>query len=104
MLEPTSNDLAALTRLTEKVAAELHYAVPGKDDGLLPINALLLEMEAIAAPSTLGRRLEHAMDWSRRVVDAAFATLAFDSVQLQGLRDWVAWMQTALPLAQAGQA
>ena len=53
MPEPISNYLAALTQLTEKVAVELVYASSGKDDGLLPINSLLAEMEEIAAQSPL---------------------------------------------------
>src|SRR5438552_3818027 len=102
MPEPTSKPLAALAPLVEKVALELVYAAPGQDNGLLPVNALLTEMEAIAAASALPSPLEQAIRHARPWVDDALERACFEVVHLQLLHDWLEWMQVALPLAQAG--
>src|SRR5690349_19717476 len=103
MPEPTSNYLAALTQLTEKIAVELVYASPGKDDGLLPINGLLSEMEEIAAQSPLLSPMPQSLTRARQAVDAAFDKAGFEVSHLQQITEWVKWMQVALPLAQAGK-
>src|SRR5438093_7877433 len=104
MAETASDNLAALRRLTEKVAVELVYAAPGKDDGLLPINALLSEMEALVTNSPLWPAAASILGRSRQVVDAVLAQAGFDSADLELLSEWLGWMQTALSLAEAGQA
>jgi two-component system chemotaxis sensor kinase CheA len=104
MPEPTSNYLGALTQTTEKIAVELVYVSPGKDDGLLPINALLSDMEEIGAQSPLLSPLPQALNRARQVVDSAFDKAGFDAAHIQQLGDWVRWMQAALPLAQSGKA
>ena len=104
MPEPASNYLGSLTQTTEKIAVELAYVSPGKDDGLLPINSLLTEMEEIGAQSPLLSPLPQALNRARQVVDAAFDKAGFDATHIQQLGDWVRWMQSALPLAQSGKA
>ena len=103
MPEPTSNYLAALAQLAEKVAVELVYATAGRDDGLLPVNSLLAEMEEIGANSPLLSPLPQALARARGIVDVAFERAAFDAAQVEQLRVWVNWMQRALTLAQAGR-
>lgn len=103
MPEATSNYLAALAQLTEKVAVELVYASPGKDDGLLPINSLLTDMEEIAAQSPLLSPMPQALARARLAVDAAFDKAGFEPLHLQQITSWVKWMQAALPLAQLGK-
>ncbi len=103
MPEPTSNYLAALAQLAEKVAVELVYATAGRDDGLLPVNSLLAEMEEIGANSPLLSPLPQALARARGIVDVAFERAAFDAAQVEQLRVWVNWMQHALTLAQAGR-
>src|SRR5206468_9273196 len=73
------------------------------DNGLLPINALLTEMEAIAAASALPSPLEQAIRRTRPWVDDALEKARFEVVHLQLLHDWLGWMQVALPLAQVGR-
>jgi two-component system chemotaxis sensor kinase CheA len=104
MAESTTNYLSALAQLTEKVAIELVYTSPGKDDGLLPINSLLSEMEEIAAQSPLLSPLPQGLNRARQAVDAAFERGGFEATQLHDITEWVKWMQEALPLAQAGNA
>lgn len=77
MPEQTSNYLVTLAQLTEKVAMELVYVAPGKDDGLLPINSLLSEMEDIGNKSPLLSPLPQALIRARNVVDSAFESAAF---------------------------
>lgn len=103
MPEPTSNYLGALAQKTEKIAVELVYVSPGKDDGLLPINALLSEMEEIGAQSPLLSPLPQALNRARQAVDAAFENSCLDATSIQQLTDWVRWMQAALLLAQTGK-
>lgn len=103
MSEPTSNYLATLTQLTEKVAVELVYATAGRDDGLLPINALLTEMEEVGATAPLLSPLPQALARARNIVDSVFEKSAFDQDKIQQLQVWVSWMQDALTLAQASK-
>jgi hypothetical protein len=103
MPESTSNCLAALTRLIEKVAVELIYASPGKDDGLLPINSMLSEMEEIGGQSPVFSPLPQALVRARQIVDSAFDKAALEATHINQLGRWVNWMQHALPLAQAGK-
>jgi two-component system chemotaxis sensor kinase CheA len=103
MPEPLSNYLGVLRQTIEKIAVELVYVSPSKDDGLLPINSLLSEMEEIGAQSPLLSPLPQALNRARQVVDAAFDKAGFDATHIQQLGDWVRWMQLALPLAQCGK-
>ena len=103
MPELTSNYLAALSQITEKVAVELVYATPGRDDGLLPVNSLLTEMEEIGTSSPLLSPLPQAIARARSLVDAAFEKAAFDANIVEQLRVWVNWMQHALTLAVANK-
>ena len=103
MPEPTSNYLAALAKLAEKVAVELVYATPDRDEGLLPVNSLLGDMEEIGANAPLLSPLPQALAQARHVVDSAFERACFDASQIEHLRGWVNWMQHALMLAQAGK-
>ena len=103
MPEQTSNYLAALAKLAEKVAVELVYSTPDRDEGLLPVNSLLGEMEEIGANAPLLSPLPQALAQARNVVDSAFEKACFDAVQIEHLRVWVNWMQHALTLAQDGK-
>ena len=103
MPEQTSNYLAALAKLAEKVAVELVYSTPDRDEGLLPVNSLLGEMEEIGANAPLLLPLPQALAQARNVVDSAFEKACFDAGQIEHLRVWVNWMQHALTLAQAGK-
>ncbi len=104
MAESNPNYLVALAQLTEKVAMELVYVVAGKDDGLLPINSLVSEMEDIASKSPLLSPLPQALARARALIDLAFERASFDTAQIEQLRVWVNWMQDALTLAQSGKA
>jgi two-component system, chemotaxis family, sensor kinase CheA len=103
MGHPKTPGLAVLSQWTDKIALELVFAEPGKDNGLLPINSLLSEAEAWAAgnplPPPLGDALRQAREW----VDAVFATGTFDAAQLTRFRDWTTWIQNALSADLAGR-
>jgi hypothetical protein len=47
MADLRSPELANLSALVDKIALESVFAEPGKDNGLLPINSLLADMDAV---------------------------------------------------------
>ncbi len=103
MADATKPGQAALSAIVDKIALEIVFAEPGKDNGLLPINCLLFDLEQIAAdlapPDPMGSMIQAV----RRTVDAVFDRGAFDVGSLGVLKDWVAWMQLALPALEANQ-
>jgi hypothetical protein len=98
MPELTSNYLAALSQITEKVAVELVYATPGRDDGLLPVNSLLTEMEEIGTSSPLLSPLPQAIA-PARLVDSSMPIVeqlrVFDAARAHACRRQQAVAATA---------
>lgn len=92
MAEPFEN----LLQLTEKISLELVYAEPGKDTGLLPVNSLLSEVEAIVGEGTVWEDFTAAIVWARSAVDLAFERQSFDSKTLEQFNEWLQWMRSAL--------
>ncbi len=93
---------SALKQLAEKIALELVYAEPGKDNGLLPINSLLSEMEEIAAHSPLLSPFPQALARARTLVDAAFEKAVLSASTIAAISSWVEWTQAATSSAAAG--
>lgn len=89
-------------QLTDKVALELIFAEPGKDNGLLPVNSLVSELEERTA--TLPPAIRDAIAQARAWVDAIFnATGLFDAPTLKGFGEWTGWMQSAITAARLAQ-
>lgn len=59
-------------QLTDKIALELVFAEPSKDNGLLPINSLVLELEERCANAA--QLLRDAVGHARAWVDGIFNT------------------------------
>ena len=70
---------------------------PGKDQGLLPVNCLLGQIEELMAGQNAPASLAPAVQQARQWVDNIFATTGqFDAPALKRFGDWVAWGQAAL--------
>jgi two-component system chemotaxis sensor kinase CheA len=97
----------ALSALTEKLALELVFTVAGKDDGLLPVNSLVSDMQDLVAASSGGvpPPLEDAVTGLRKSVDRVFdGGGAFSSSEIGVLRSWLTWLQGAIGPASRGAA
>ncbi|MBE7498745.1 MAG: chemotaxis protein CheA [Verrucomicrobiales bacterium] len=90
---------AALARLIAQIGLELAVAKPGQDDGLLPVNSLLGEIEEIGQTLPVSGELREAVAGARGAVEAAFETGAFTAEGLARLRAWTVGMQRALATA-----
>jgi two-component system chemotaxis sensor kinase CheA len=96
MAETSNNVFARLAELSGKIALELAFAEPGKDNGLLPVNSLLSEIEECAGAATLPADLARALQFVRAWITAIFDSAAvFDASSIQRLSDWANWMQSA---------
>ncbi len=93
---------AALSALVDKIALEIVFTEPGKDNGLLPINCLLTDLEQIAADFAPPAPMPELIQQARRAVDGAFDKGAFDAQHLHILKDWATWMQNAVATLDAG--
>jgi two-component system chemotaxis sensor kinase CheA len=105
MSNPAPSPLEALSALTEKLALELVFAAPGKDDGLLPSNSLVSDMQdLVSAPGgAMPTPLVEAVAALRSSVDRVFdAGGAFPAEELTRLRDWISWLQSAMGPATRG--
>lgn len=86
-----------LGSILDKLALELVFAEVGKDQGLLPINSLLGELEVAVAPLSLPAPMMAALTAGRQAVEAVFTAGQFESSSLALLRGWIEWWQGALP-------
>jgi two-component system chemotaxis sensor kinase CheA len=93
MSDPT---LSASSQRVEKIALELVFASPGKDDGLLPINSLVAEIETATKDGPVPPPLAAALAAARQSVEAALDAGGFTADSLERLGLWAAWMRTAL--------
>src|SRR4051812_6283273 len=86
---------AALADLTRKFALELAFVEVGKDNGLLPLNNFLMEIESslTASPANLTAAVTAARAWFDHLFDT---TAIFDAPMITRLGEWHAWMETAL--------
>lgn len=86
-----------LGSILDKLSLELVFAEVGKDQGLLPINSLLGELEAALEPLSPPSPMIDALVAGRQGVEAIFETGQFESTSLGLLRRWIEWWQGALP-------
>jgi two-component system chemotaxis sensor kinase CheA len=104
MAENADNQLVSVAGLSGKIGLELAFAEPGKDNGLLPINCLLAELEELIATGAVPADIARAVHLARTWVDAMLnATALFDSATLERLNEWANWMQSACTALGAGQ-
>jgi len=88
-----SNQLSKLSELTDKLALEIVFVEPGKDNGLLPINSLLSEIEEIVQNLELPEQAKTALTIGRKRIDKIFETTGvFDTQSISWLDQWVKWL------------
>lgn len=84
------------SELVRRTAIEIAIAQPGADQGLLPLNSLLMELEECHASATVPPALAAGLTAARLALDKVFDTTAkFDDASLQWFCDWQTWMQSA---------
>lgn len=95
---------AAVEELAGKIAVEIGYAEAGQDAGLLPVNALLGELEDLSHAEPVPEPLVVGLARAREVVDNVFNTGAFSAESIRTLRDWANWCQrSALVMKAEGE-
>ena len=94
-----------LGRITEKLSLEIAFAEPGKDAGLLPANAFVNDLEAVAAQHALPDPFCAAIKHLRAEIDRVFEVSGlFDAQSLKAIGQELEWMQRALQCVEHGQA
>src|SRR6266511_16044 len=102
--EVSVENLNSLAQLADKVALELVFAEAGKDNGLLPINHLVGQMEELAAASR-DDELRIALALARQWIENVFVgSAAFDAETLQRLGQWTQWLQDFVSARRNGQS
>jgi hypothetical protein len=91
-----TNKHLEIAQLVEKLAMEMVFTQPDKDDGLLPINSLLGEVENLLPAHPVPGPIAEAIGMARQWVDAALEAGAFSETGLARLSAWNPWMQSAL--------
>jgi len=76
------------------MALELVFAEIGKDEGLLPVNSLLAQLEETTKTQTAPPLLQRGLTLARAWVDASLEVGGFTASALARLRAWVDWAQT----------
>lgn len=95
---------AGLKKYLEQIATELVFAEAGKDEGLLPINSLLCQIEELLASASPPEPLARAATEARLCLDSIFeGSGTFSADDLKWLGQWVAWWQAALPACESGK-
>jgi len=90
------NSPTNLCELADKIALELVFAEPGKDNGLLPINSLLGEIESLSAANPVPETVRQAIALARQMVDAALDAGELAADVIKRLGTWACWMREAL--------
>jgi two-component system chemotaxis sensor kinase CheA len=86
--------MTALSALADKLAMELVFAEAGSDNGLLPVNSFLTQMEE--TPS-LPAALKESLAPGRALIDQIFLTTGqFTPESIQNLGAWAQWLQSAI--------
>ena len=94
MPESVETIITDVAQRVDKIALELVFAEAGTDNGLLPINSFLSEMEG---QKDFPPGLASGLTALRGVVDRVFnSTGLFDADAVSVLNKWVQWMQSAV--------
>jgi two-component system chemotaxis sensor kinase CheA len=98
-----ANDiLEAVAEVLARLAEELAFAEPGTDTALLPVNALLMDLEQVPAgalPGSLMAALALPRGWIDATLDGSGK---FDEATLQRLNAWHGWVLDCLMSEAAG--
>lgn len=104
MANTTVTSLSGLAEVVNSFALELAFAEPGKDNGLLPINNFLLQIEEHCLSSQPAPAILSAVQFARACVDKIFDTAAkFDAASIAWLGQWHSWMTVALERCEKAQ-
>lgn len=104
MAESKSNPAETIGSLIHKLALELSFVEPGKDNGLLPINCFLAEVEDLVRSQSVPSEIAAATLQARQWIDRLFETTAqFDAPTIQNFSKWQIWMSTAVEQWQNGE-
>jgi two-component system chemotaxis sensor kinase CheA len=96
-----SDPFDELKSLGDKIATELVFAEPGRDNGLLPVNSLLSRIEELAGRDASAGPLARAATVARGWVNAIFdSTGLFSPLDIKRLGEWVEWWQAAVSACQ----
>ncbi|MEI6712934.1 MAG: chemotaxis protein CheA [Verrucomicrobiota bacterium] len=94
-----------IVSLVQQLGLELAFAESGKDNGLLPINSFVCQVEELAKTADLPSEILVAIAYCREWLDHVFDTSAkFDEPTLARLGEWTSWMETALDRASQSTA
>src|SRR6185436_5094360 len=103
MSDSIKDALRALAELGNSIALELVLAEPEKDNGLLPLNNLLGQMEEINGSTPVPAAIQRGLAGARQIVDAIFESAGlFDQDSLAKLGAWAQWLQNATDNAMSG--
>ena len=95
-MTPNDQFLEAVAEVLARLAEELAFAEPGSDNGLLPINALLMDLEQVPVQS-LPPSLVEGLRRARGLVDSVLDGLGkFDAATIRRLNDWHGWATDCL--------
>lgn len=84
-------------QLAEKIALELVFAQPGRDEGLLPVNSLLSDLsELVVSEPAVPDPIRQGMTITRECVDDALVAGGFTPNLLERLSALVSWLPVAL--------
>jgi len=90
--------------LTGKIALELVFAEVGKDEGLLPVNSLLAQLEETTKNQSPPPLVQRGLSLARGWVDASLLAGGFTASALSRLRAWVDWAQSVERSLRQNQA
>lgn len=88
--------LSNFQSIADKIATELVFAEAGKDNGLLPINSLLLEIEEIAGALAMHAVLAAGILSARACLDRVFDAGVFTDDTITRLGEWTIWFQSTV--------
>lgn len=92
-----------LREIGQKLAMELAFAQAGKDDGLLPINSLLTELEEPVGDPACPALLRDGIALARSWVDRSLEAGQLSADDLERFSAWTTWLQTTADAASAGR-
>jgi two-component system, chemotaxis family, sensor kinase CheA len=91
----------AVAAVLERMSEELAFVSPGSNEGLLPLNALLMDLERL--PGLCGERVA-ALAIARRWLDAVLdGEGLFSATDIQNLQTWVHWFFDDLIAEETGR-
>lgn len=82
---------------------EMVFAQAGKDDGLLPINSLLAEVEDTSRTTQLPEPLQAGIAKAREWVDGALQGGCFTAESLARLSGFISWLQDGVRALEQGK-